>query len=141
MTLETTNVWFTILCSLGSGLAGSLITMGVTLYFQHKKDKRDYKMQVFRSLIGARNDLIQGHGSTGEFERAINEIFIAFCGCKPVIQAFEEFRKSLGNKDANRTSLLVTMLKAMANDLHIEYQYANDDLFTKPLQIGADAVK
>ena len=139
--METTNAWFTIICSLVSGLVGSLITMGITLYFQRKKDKRDYKMQVFRSLIGSRNDLIQGHGSTGEFERATNEIFIAFCGCKPVIQAFEEFRKCIGMPNANLTGNLVTMLKAMAEDLHIEYQYANDDLFTKPLQIGTHVRK
>lgn len=134
--METTNAWFTIICSLASGLVGSLITMGRTLYFQRKKEKRDYKMEVFRSLIGSRNDLILGHALTGDFEKALNQVFIAFCGCKEVIAAFEDFRDAVMTSSTEITNKLVTLLKAMAKDLHIEYQHANDDLFTKPLSIS-----
>ena len=134
--MDTTSAWFTIICSLASGLIGSLITMGITLYFQHKKDKRDYKMEVFRSLIASRNDLTPGHTITGEFEKSINQVFIAFCGRKKVIAAFEEFRKTVETSSIDKTGKLITLLKAMAQDLHIEYQYANDDLFTKPLLIS-----
>lgn len=134
--MEYDNIWFTIICSLVSGLVGSLITMAITLYFQRQKDKRDYKMELFRSLMSSRNDLIDGHTSTGEFEKAINQVFIAFCDCKKVIDAFEDFRKVSETPSSGKTGELVTLLKAMANELNIEYQYANDDLFMKPLQIS-----
>ena len=119
-----------------SGITASIIT----LYWQRKSEKRRYKMEVFQTLIAHRADLVVGGLNSGKFEEAVNQVFVAYNDCDKVLKAFEEFRSSVIYKDEKRNHLVVsnllTLLKEMASELHIKYNFSNDDLFTKPIIIG-----
>lgn len=119
-----------------SGITASIIT----LYWQRKSEKRRYKMEVFQTLIAHRADLVVGGQNSGKFEEAVNQVFVAYNDCDKVLKAFEEFRSSVIYKDEKRNHLVVsnllTLLKEMASELHIKYNFSNDDLFTKPIIIG-----
>lgn len=131
----------TLCSSLLSGIIAAIITLLVTSYMQKKKQRYDYKLQIFSKLIAYRLDLSDGVSPTGFFQEAINQVFIAFNDNKNVIAAFEEFRKAtqyrqniISESDKVIDSLLI-LLKAMAKDLSIDYSFSNDDLFTRPIQI------
>ena len=71
---------------------------------------------------------------------ALNQIFVAFNRDKIVIQAFETFRKDIQYKSeqsANEKldSDFIALIKAMADNLNINYGFANDDLFMRPLSL------
>lgn len=122
-----------ILSAVFSGIMASIIT----LKWQSKNEKRKYKMEIFQMMIAHRNDLTPGRLPSGKFEEAVNQIFIAYNDCDKVIKAFEEFRSVVLFKDNYQViSKLVTLLKEMANELHIKYDFSNDDLFTNPINIG-----
>ena len=128
---------------LGSGILATIVTLIVTEYLRRKHAKYDYKMAVFRDVIAYRTDISEGAYSTGKFMQAINQVFVAYNDCPKVIAAFEEFRKATIYK-VNPTvdnekviSALVVLFKEMAKELKIDYSFSNDDLFTRPLIMGA----
>lgn len=59
---------------------------------------------------------------------------LAYNDSDKVLKAFEEFRSSVIYKNEKESNLvisnLLTLLKEMANKLHIKYNFSNDDLFT-----------
>lgn len=121
------NLWITIIASLLSGLIGSLITMAVNNWKERERDKIAYKRCIFQSLIAFRGDVTDNYPSTGNFVVNLNQVFIAFNDCEKVIIAFEQYRKEMSPNN------LITLLKEMANDIGINYKFANDDLFMSPL--------
>lgn len=130
--------------SLFSGLFASLITVLITRYFENKKSLLEYKKGVFRDLIAFRGDLVDSVDSTGNFQVAINQVFVAYNDSPKVLEAFEDFRKY--NKMGVRTpednqriiSALLTLLKLMAQEVHIDYSFSNDDLFTNPIIVAKE---
>lgn len=128
---------------LGSGILATIITLVVTECLRRKHAKYEYKMAVFRDVIAYRTDITGGACATGKFMQAINQVFIAYNDCPKVIAAFEEFRKATIYKvnpaveNEKVISALVVLFKEMAKELKIDYSFSNDDLFTKPLIIGA----
>lgn len=129
-----------------SGVVASIITLIVTYIMQRRHDKREYKMQIFKDVIAYRTDLSVGVVSTGNLHKAINQIFVAFNRDKKVIQAFEIFRKSIQYKSSPQdtekiTSEFIALIKAMADDLKIDYSFSNDDLFTNPIVSGSPQQK
>lgn len=121
------NWWITIIASLLSGLVGSTITMAVNNHQEREREKIAYKRHIFQSLIAFRGDVTDNYPSTGNFVVFLNQVFVAFNDCEKVISAFEQYRKDMS------PSNLITLLKEMANDLGVHYQFANDDLFMNPL--------
>lgn len=130
--------------SLFSGLFASLITVLITRYFENKKSLLEYKKGVFQDLIAFRGDLVDSVDSTGNFQVAINQVFVAYNDSPKVLEAFEDFRKY--NKMGVRTpednqriiSALLTLLKLMAQEVHIDYSFSNDDLFTNPIIVAKE---
>ena len=130
--------------SLFSGLFASLITVLITRYFENKKSLLEYKKGVFRDLIAFRGDLVDSVDSTVNFQVAINQVFVAYNDSPKVLEAFEDFRKY--NKMGVRTpednqriiSALLTLLKLMAQEVHIDYSFSNDDLFTNPIIVAKE---
>ncbi len=119
--------WITIIAALLSGLFGSIIT---TAFNNKKESEREilaYKKQLFQNLVAYRGDIVDGYPSTGSFVPSLNQVFIVFNDSEKVIAAFEKCRKDMSNDN------LVTLLKEMAKDIGINYQFANDDLFVMPL--------
>ena len=119
--------WITIIASLLSGLFGSLITTSINNKKAAEREKAGYKKFIFQNLIAYRGDVVDGYPSTGNFMLSLNQVFVAYNDNETVLSAYERYRKSL------EVDTLVTLLKEMAKDLKINYQYANDDLFLHPL--------
>lgn len=130
-------MWWSIILS---GVVASLITLIVTNIMQIRHDRKEYKMQVFKTLVAYRTDLTASSFATGKLQIALNQIFVAFNRDKIVIQAFETFRKDIQYKSeqsANEKldSDFIALIKAMADNLNINYGFANDDLFMRPLSL------
>ena len=131
-----------VIASLSSGLIATIVTLLVTVIVQKRREKKDYKMMIFRELIANRADIVGGRPSSGRFQWAVNQVFVAFNDSPDVIKAFEDFRvlvtKTQRNNDISNEliSKLILLLKAMAMDLRIDYSFSNDDLFTQPILIG-----
>ena len=121
------NWWMTLIASLLSGLIGSIITMIINNKKQAEREKKGYKQYIFQNLIAFRGDVTDNYPSSGNFVLSLNQVFVAFNDNKKVLSAFEEYRKNMS------TDTLITLLKEMAKDLGINYQFANDDLFMCPL--------
>lgn len=129
----------TIISIIFSGVVGSFITVIFTSVQQKKANIREYKMQIFKEIVSYRTDIVnENHSPTGNFQNAINQVFIAYNDCNKVLVAYDEFRKSVTYKSNNDEIInnLIILLKAMANDLKIDYSFTNDDLFTKPIMIN-----
>lgn len=130
-------MWWSIILS---GVVASLITLIVTNIMQIRHDRKEYKMQVFKTLVAYRTDLTASSFATGNLQIALNQIFVEFNRDKIVIQAFETFRKDIQYKSeqsANEKldSDFIALIKAMADNLNINYGFANDDLFMRPLSL------
>ena len=99
-------------------------------------------MQLFRELVAYRTDILPNVTPSGNFTKAVNQIFIAYNDCPNVMNTFEAFRKNViyrtnGTADNDKiVDSLVLLLKAMADDLGIDYSFSNDDLFTRPIVVG-----
>ena len=128
-------MWWSIALS---GVVAAIITLIVTYSMQKKHDKREYKMQIFKDVVAYRTDLSENSVPTGNLQRTLNQLFIAFNRDKKVIQAFENFRKGVQYKSNQQDekkiiSDFIALIKAMADNLKIDYSFSNDDLFTNPL--------
>lgn len=128
-------MWWSIALS---GVVAAIITLIVTYIMQKKHDKREYKMQIFKDVVAYRTDLSENSVPTGNLQRTLNQLFIAFNRDKKVIQAFENFRKGVQYKSNQQDekkiiSDFIALIKAMADNLKIDYSFSNDDLFTNPL--------
>ena len=121
------NWWATVIISLFSGLAGSIITLLINHAIERNHERKKYKREIFQGLIAYRGDIAENCNSTGHFIIYLNQVFIAYNDNRKVIDVFEKYRKDKKLDD------LITLFKEMANDLGIQYQFANDDLFMQPL--------
>lgn len=136
----------TLLSSLFSGLVATGITLLVTHIIHKKQEKRNFKIQLFRDIIAYRTDIVPNCIPTGNFQKAVNQVFIAYNDCPKVLEAFETFRKNVIYKgdtqlENDRTiDNLVMLLKAMAEEIKIDFSFSNDDLFTKPVLVGTPVV-
>lgn len=126
-----------ILSSVLSGIVATIITL-IWTGLNAKREKRyRYKLSVFKDLMAYRNDITEHASSSGGFEAAINQVFVAYNDCPEVLEKFETFRKTVSyskNDDAIIEELL-QLLKSMAQVLKIDYSFSNDDLFKKPIKI------
>lgn len=130
----------TLISSLLSGIFATIITL-VWTWRNARKDKRyDYKLFVFKDLMAYRNDITEESSSSGVFESAINQVFVAYNDCPDVLEKFEVFRKTVSyNKNKENGEIVIAdllqLLKSMAKELKIDYSFSNDDLFSSPIQI------
>lgn len=116
-------MWWSIILS---GVVASLITLIVTNIMQIRHDRKEYKMQVFKTLVAYRTDLTASSFATGNLQIALNQIFVAFNRDKKVIQAFETLRKDVqykaGPQDNEKIdSDILALIKSMADNLKIDY--------------------
>lgn len=129
----------TLISSLLSGIFATIITL-VWTWRNARKDKRyDYKLFVFKDLMAYRNDITEESSSSGVFESAINQVFVAYNDCPDVLEKFEVFRKTVSNNNKEKGEIVIAdllqLLKSMAKELKIDYSFSNDDLFSNPIQI------
>ena len=130
----------TLFSSLLSGIIATIITL-VWTWRNARKDKRyEYKLSVFKDLMAYRNDITEKASSSGVFESAINQVFVAYNDCPDVLDKFEVYRKTVAyNKNKENDEIVIAdllqLLKSMAKQLKINYSFSNDDLFSKPIQI------
>lgn len=112
-----------ILSSLLSGLIGVL----VSTFFYHRYERRKIKFDTAKRLFGYRYS-IKGDG----FSNAMNEVFIVFADAPKVIKAMEDLYNTLQSPDKLLAEdKLITFLKAICNDLSIDYSTVNESFFIK----------
>ena len=139
------NVYVELVKVLVSGLLATIVTLIVTECQRKRNAKYEYKLYIFREAVAYRTDIANGAISTGNFQKAMNQVFVAYNDCPEVLTAFEEFRKAVLYKvnpaieNEKVISALVVLFKAMAKELKIDYSFSNDDLFTKPLIMGTQS--
>ncbi len=129
----------TIISSLLSGVIATIITLVFTVYNARKEKRYEYKLTVFKDLVASRNDITRESASSGKFETAINQVFVAFNDCPVVLEKFEAFRKSVVYKKTDDEVVieeLLQLFKSIAKELKLDYSFSNDDLFKKPIKIG-----
>lgn len=136
----------TLLSSLFSGILATCITLVATNILRRREEKKNFKMKIFKDVIAYRTDITNTLISTGNLQKALNQVFIAYNDCPEVLESFEVFRKSVmyrGESDKENEKIidnLVVLLKAMAKATDVDYSFSNDDLFTKPILIGVPVI-
>ncbi len=133
------NTIITLCSALLSGILATVVTLVVTHLQQKKSQKHEYKLQIFKDVVAYLTDITDNGVSTGNFQKAINQVFIAYNGCTDVINKFEIFRKSALDTHRDNNIVignLLQLIKAMADELSIDYSFSNDDLFVHPIQVN-----
>ena len=137
------DIYVELVIALVSGMLATIITLIVTEIQRKRNAQYEYKLAVFREILAYRTDLVNGRTSTGHLQKGLNEVIVAYNNSPKVIKAYEELRKSViyksGQTPENEKVIsdLVSLFKAMSKELKMNYSFANDDLFTKPLIIGS----
>lgn len=137
------NMYVELVIALVSGMLATIITLIVTEIQRKRNAQYEYKLAVFREILAYRTDLVNVRTSTGHLQKALNEVIAAYNDCSSVISVFEEFRKTATYKSGQNgennklISEFISLIKAMARELNMDYTFANDDIFTKPLIIGS----
>ena len=80
----------TLVSSLLSGTVASIIVFLWTKISEKKEKRYEYKLDVFKALIAYRNDITDGGTTSGVFESAINQVFVAYNDCPDVLEKFEK---------------------------------------------------
>ena len=136
----------TLLSSLFSGILATCITLVATNILRRREEKKNFKMKIFKDVIAYRTDITNTLISTGNLQKALNQVFIAYNDCPEVLESFEVCRKSVmyrGESDKENEKIidnLVVLLKAMAKATDVDFSFSNDDLFTKPILIGVPVI-
>lgn len=130
----------TLFISIISGLIATIISVVYTHHKQKQDYKYNYKMKVFQELIAYRSDITIGNSSAGNFQVAINQVFVAYNDCPKVLDNFEKFRRSVQSNDCSGLVIdnLLSLLKSMADELNIDYSFSNDTIFTVPIIVKKD---
>lgn len=125
--MTTYSVLLVIIAALLSGLIGT----AVSTHFYHKHERRKFREDTVRRLIGNRFNL-----RGDEFSQALNEIFIVFADSKEVITALKDFWEVLQTPNNPRSDdKLVRLLKAICKDTGIDLAHIDDSQFLKTFNI------
>ena len=114
------NTIITLCSALLSGILATVVTLVVTHLQQKKSQKHEYKLQIFKDVVAYLTDITDN-------------------GCTDVINKFEIFRKSALDTHRDNNIVignLLQLIKAMADELSIDYSFSNDDLFVHPIQVN-----
>ena len=97
------------------------------------------KLAVLRKIAGNRaavTDRPVLEQQTSFFE-GLNEVMVVFSGSSSVVAALNAFHDALGT--VNQPDRLITLFKAMCEDVGIDLRAFNDSLFLRPFSPGTDA--
>jgi hypothetical protein len=113
----------TIVSSLLSGLLGVLISSA----FYERLERRRYKRETVRRLLGARFDV-----ASTDFKMAMNEIPVVFSDSKKVMAALEEFWQELQTpQKADADPKMAAFLRAVCEDVGVIHKGADDKFFLR----------
>lgn len=124
----------TIFSSIISGILGVLIS---TWYYR-RYEKRKRKLEVLRKILGGRFYLTKPSTNFEESEyffTALNEVFIIFNDSDEVVNALSKMLEQI-NDNRRMLDNLLSLIKAMCNDLDIDYTQVNDSFFERPFTPG-----
>ena len=112
-----------IFASLISGLLGAIASAFLFLRYEKKK----FRLETAKKLFGNRFDL-----NGDEFSRAMNEVYFVFHKNPKVLKSVEELFKALdvpGKPHVDDS--IVTMLKAICDDVGVNYKTLNESYMLK----------
>ena len=120
-------------------VAGPLLAVLITLWWQNRKEHRDAKRRLFLTLMAKRRT----YPPTVEWVDALNVIDVVFADVPQVVQLWHEYYSSLVNPPANenyqaREHTYLLMLSSMARTLgYSRLEQTDIDKFYSP-QVHAD---
>lgn len=113
----------TIVASLLSGLLGVLISSA----FYERLERRRYKRETVRRLLGARFDI----GSV-DFKTAMNEIPVVFSDSRKVMIALEDFWQELHTPEkTDANPKMAKFLRVVCEDVGVIHKGADDKFFLR----------
>ncbi|MBE6945009.1 MAG: hypothetical protein E7459_02850 [Ruminococcaceae bacterium] len=140
------NIWVQLILTLVSGLVATIVTIVVSEKRRKKQAKYDYKLSVFKEVMAYRTDLTGGT-NTGRCLAAVNQVSVAYNDCSEVMTALKEFCEAtwykVNTQQANGmiVNKLLVLMKSMAQELELDYSFANDEFFMKPITISRSSEK
>lgn len=127
--MNGSQILVTIIAALLSGLIGVIIS---TLSYK-RYEKRKIKFDLLRDIMGYRYAItdilmncIEFNDAKIKFLSSLNQIFIVFNDSKNVISALKDY---YNNKN---TDNLLTLIKAMSEDLNVNCSLVNDSFLQAP---------
>ncbi len=126
------NPWFV----LGSSLLSGVIAVIISTCCYRNFEKRKVKLDCFRRLLGARYALTNGQHSAGVTEAffiALNEAVVIYSDTPSVISALKTLQAELQRNERFEDNV-VTLFRAMADNLNIDRETLNDSFFLKPFK-------
>lgn len=110
-----TLIWTPLLSAIVSGL----VVLGVSAYYQHRREVRKEKLAVLGALMGNRHGLTEvgGEETKTRFFEALNSAYVVFHKSSPVVEALNNFKKNKGQTGSNVTCLLRRMLEDLKIDI------------------------
>lgn len=112
-----------------SGLAG----VAISNWYHNRNERRREKFEIFKQLIGNRNNL-QGEA----FSEGLNSVFIVFHDSNEVKQALMEFHRVVmrpNRTDQETNQRLLELFKAMSKNLNIITEPLTDNFFLEAYNI------
>ena len=120
-------LYVVIISSLSSGLIGIIISS----WFYNRLEKRKFKLDTVKRLLGYRYH-VSGEG----FSRALNEAFIVFADNSEVVKAIQDFHVGTitpGKPDIDNK--LLSVFKAVCKDVKCLPKDINDTYFLNAFNI------
>lgn len=123
-------------------IVGPIFAVGITLWWQQRKERRDAKERLFLTLMAHR----RAFPPTTEWVNALNVIDVVFVEHPQVVQLWHEYYVELANPPANqnyqqREHTYLLMLSAMARSLgYRRLEQTDIDKFYSP-QAHADQMR
>jgi len=127
-------IWLTVLAALLSGLIGVVIST----WHYRRFERRRLKLDTFRRLLAYRHAVVPASSSTTQehFFSTLNEVFVVFHDAPLVVRALQTLHADLQLSNRLQDNL-VSLFKAICNDLHISIKAINDSFFLYPFVPGA----
>jgi len=128
-TVTWQQIVVTIVASLLSGIAG----VAISTWYYRRHERRRAKMDTLTRLLGFRFDIMGP-----DFSRALNEIFAVFHDSTAVLRALQDFHQVVVTRQTQiANDKLVSLLKAMCDDVGIDSASVNDSFYMQPFNIKA----
>ncbi|MEC0169896.1 DUF6680 family protein [Paenibacillus graminis] len=115
-----------------SAIISGAVAVFISTWIYKKNETRKTKLEVFRKLMGHRNDI-----HSKEFAESLNSIFVVFYNSPEVITALKAFHEVVTSTYRDSEQIegrLLELFKEISRDLKISVDAFSDSFFLRPFQ-------
>lgn len=115
-----------------SAIISGTVAVFISTWIYKKNETRKTKLEVFRKLMGHRNDI-----HSKEFAESLNSIFVVFYNSPEVVNALKNFHDVVTSsyREAEKIEAkLIELFKSICQDLNINTNSLSDSFFMRPFQ-------